>query len=66
MAAAVRTEVNGGFHRLVADRLDAADRACLLELLVVDPATRRSMLPRLTEPAPRATVTRLAGAPRRR
>ena len=59
MAAAVRTEVNGGLHRLVAGRLDAADRARLLELLVVDPVTRRSMLPRLTEPAPRATVTRL-------
>lgn len=51
LAAALRTEVNGGFHRLVAGRLDAAGRARLLELLVVDPLSRQSALPRLTRPA---------------
>jgi hypothetical protein len=30
MAGALRAQVNGGFHRLVADRLDAAERARLL------------------------------------
>lgn len=28
-------------------------------LLTVDPRTRQSLLPRLTEPAPKSTVTRL-------
>jgi hypothetical protein len=46
LAAALRTEVNGGFHRLVSGRLDAAGRARLLELLVVDPLSRQSALPR--------------------
>jgi len=59
MAATLRAEVNGGFYHLVADRLDAADRARLAALLVVDPASRRSTLPALTRPAPRATVSRL-------
>jgi hypothetical protein len=59
MAGTLRAEVNGGFHRLVAGRLDAADRARLLELLVVDPASRQSALPKLTRLAPRATVSRL-------
>jgi Domain of unknown function (DUF4158) len=59
LAAALRTEVNGGFHRLVSGRLDAAGRAGLLELLVVDLLSRQSALPRLTRPAPRATVSRL-------
>jgi hypothetical protein len=59
LAATLRTEVNGGFHRLVAGRLDAVGRARLLELLVVDPLSRQSALPRLTRPAPRATVSRL-------
>jgi hypothetical protein len=59
LAGTLRAEVNGGFHRLVAGRLDAADRARLLELLVVDPASRQSALPKLTRLAPRATVSRL-------
>jgi hypothetical protein len=59
LAAALRTEVNGGVHRLVSGRLDAAGRARLLELLVVDPLSRQSALPRLTRPVPRATVSRL-------
>ena len=58
MAATLRAEVNGGFCHLVA-RLDAADRARLAALLVVDPASRQSTLPALTRPAPRATVSRL-------
>jgi hypothetical protein len=59
LAAKIRTEVNGGFHRLVAVRLDAGKRARLLELLIVDPVSRRSRLAELTQPAPKATVTRL-------
>jgi TnpA family transposase len=59
MAGTLRAEVNGGFHRLAAGRLDAAGRARLLELLVVDPASRQSALPKLTRLAPRATVSRL-------
>jgi hypothetical protein len=58
LAAKIRTEVNGGFHRLVAVRLDAGKRAWLLELLIVDPVSRRSRLAELTQPAPKATVTR--------
>ena len=57
MAATLRAEVNGGFCHLVAG-LDAADRARLAALLVVDPASRQSTLPALTRPAPRATVSR--------
>jgi hypothetical protein len=59
MAGTLRAEVNGGFHRLAAGRLDAADRAPLLDLLVVDPTSRQSALPKLTRLAPRATVSRL-------
>jgi TnpA family transposase len=59
LAGSLRAEVNGEFHRLVAGRLDAAERARLAELLVVDRATRQSALPMLTRPAPRATVSRL-------
>lgn len=59
MAAALRAQVNGGFYRLVANRLDAAERARVLGLLVVDPLSRQSALPRLTQPAPKATVRRL-------
>lgn len=59
MAAALRAQVNGGFYRLVSDRLDAAERARILGLLVVDPRTRQSLLPRLTQAAPKATITRL-------
>lgn len=59
LAGSLRAEVNGGFHRLVAGRLDAAARGALAELLVVDRETRQSALPTLTRPAPRATVSRL-------
>lgn len=59
MAATLRAEVNGGFYRLVAGRLDPADRARLLGLLGVDPLSRHSALPLLTQAAPRATVSQL-------
>jgi hypothetical protein len=59
MAASIRAQVNGGFHRLVANRVDALGRVRLLELLIVDPLRRRSGLAELTQPAPKATVTRL-------
>ncbi len=59
MAATLRAEVNGGFYRVVAGRLDAVERARLLGLLIVDPVSRLSALPRLTQPAPKATVSRL-------
>jgi hypothetical protein len=59
LAAEIRTEVNGGFHRLVAARWDAGARARMPELLIVDPRSRRSRLAELTRPAPTATVTRL-------
>jgi hypothetical protein len=58
MAATLRAEVNGGFYRVVAEWLDAAERARLLGL-IVDPVSRLSALPRLTQPAPKATVSRL-------
>ena len=57
--AAMRSQVNGGFYRLVASRLTDTDRARLPGLLIVDPISRHSLLPRLTEAAPKATVTRL-------
>jgi TnpA family transposase len=59
LAGRLRAEVNGGFHRLVAGRLDATDRGRLAELLAVDPATRHSAWPTLTRPAGKATVSRL-------
>jgi hypothetical protein len=59
MAAVLRAQVNGEFYRLVANRLDAAERARVLGLLIVDPLSRHSALPRLTQPAPKATVRRL-------
>ncbi|MGH3410920.1 MAG: DUF4158 domain-containing protein, partial [Streptosporangiaceae bacterium] len=59
LAGRLRAEVNGGFHRLVAGRLDVTDRARLAGLLVVDPATRHSAWPALTRPAGRATVSKL-------
>ena len=54
-----RLKFFAGFHQLVAGRLDATDRARLAGLLVVDPVTGQSALPRLTRPAGRATVSRL-------
>jgi len=59
LAGRLRAEINDGFHRLVAGRLDAAARARLAGMLVVDPVTRQSTLPKLTRPAGRATVSRL-------
>jgi TnpA family transposase len=59
LAGRLRAEVNGGFHHLVAGRLDATGRARLAGLLVVDPAVRHSAWPTLTRPAGRATVSRL-------
>src|SRR5260370_14702054 len=60
LAGRLRAEINDGFHHLVAGRLDAADRARLAGLLVVDPVTRQSTLPKLTRLAGRATVSRLS------
>jgi hypothetical protein len=59
LAGALRAEVNGRFHHLVAGRLDATGRARLGSLLVVDPVTRHSAWPTLTRPAGKATVSRL-------
>ena len=43
LVAKICTEVNGGFHRLVAARLDAGARARMLELLIVDPLSWRAV-----------------------
>jgi hypothetical protein len=51
MSAAIRTEVNGGLHTMVAARPDRAARAGLDRLLLVDPATRRSDFDRIKTPA---------------
>jgi len=59
LAGRLRAEINDGFHRLVAGRLDDSARARLAGMLVVDPVTRQSALPKLTRPAGRATVSRL-------
>jgi TnpA family transposase len=56
MAAAIRTEVNGGMFTAVAARLDRLQRARLERLLWVDPATRRSEFDRLKDSAQAPTL----------
>ncbi|MEU4409175.1 Tn3 family transposase [Streptosporangium sp. NPDC023963] len=58
MAASIRTEVNTGFFQTVAGRLDAAARARLARLLVVDPVTRRSEFDRLKDVAKAASLSK--------
>ncbi|GAA3532850.1 Tn3 family transposase [Nonomuraea rosea] len=52
----IRTEVNRGFFTLVAGRVDAAARARLARLLVVDPVTRRSEYDALKDVAQAASL----------
>ncbi|MEV1005125.1 Tn3 family transposase [Nonomuraea sp. NPDC050202] len=56
MVAAIRAEVNTGFFQAVAGRLDAAGRARLARLLVVDPVSRRSEFDRLKDVAQAASL----------
>jgi TnpA family transposase len=56
MTASIRTEVNGGFHTMVAARPDRAARAGVERLLLVDPATRRSAFDRIKTPAKAPTL----------
>lgn len=56
MVASIRAEVNTGFFELVAGRLDAAARARLARLLVVDPVSRRSEFDRLKDVAKAASL----------
>ncbi len=58
MAASIRTEVNTGFFQTVAGRLDAAARARLARLLVVDPVSRRSEFDRLKDVAKAASLSK--------
>jgi Domain of unknown function (DUF4158) len=52
----IRTEVNRGFRALVAGRVDAAARARLARLLLVDPITRRSEFDGLKDVAQAASL----------
>jgi hypothetical protein len=58
MAARVRAEVNAAFHALVYDRIAGPEREGLVELLRVDPVTRRSRFDDLKRTAGAATLTR--------
>lgn len=57
----IRTEVNRGFFTLVAGRIDAAARARLGRLLVVDPITRRSAYDGLKDVAQAASLGKFKG-----
>jgi hypothetical protein len=59
MVAKIRTEVNRDVFATVARRITPARRAKLLELLVVDPSSRRSKFDRLKDPAKAATIGKL-------
>jgi len=59
MVARVRTEINGNVFAEVTARVTAAQRARLLGLLRVNPATRRSEFDRLKVPARAATIGKL-------
>ena len=56
MVAKIRAEANAGVFATVAARITLGQRARLLELLVVDPTTRRSRFDRLKDPAKAATL----------
>lgn len=56
MVAKIRAEVNREVFAAVASRITPARRARLAELLVVDPAGRRSRFDRLKDPAKAATI----------
>jgi hypothetical protein len=58
LAARVRSEINAGFHALMYDRIGPAARGWLLELLTVDPVTRRSRFDELKRTAGAATLSR--------
>ncbi len=58
LAGRVRSEVNAGFHALMYDRIGPAARGWLLELLTVDPVTRRSRFDELKRTAGAATLSR--------
>ncbi|MEU7458514.1 DUF4158 domain-containing protein [Streptosporangium roseum] len=57
----IRTEVNRGFFSLVSCRVDAAGRARLGRLLVVDPVTRRSEYDGLKDVAQAASPGKFKG-----
>lgn len=57
----IRTEVNRGFFTLVAGRVDAAARARLARLLVVDPVTRHSEYDGLKDVAQAASLGKFKG-----
>ncbi|MFD8565208.1 DUF4158 domain-containing protein, partial [Streptosporangium canum] len=57
----IRTEVNRGFFSLVSGRVDAAGRARLGRLLVVDPVTRRSEYDGLKDVAQAASLGKFKG-----
>ncbi|WP_235825812.1 DUF4158 domain-containing protein [Candidatus Frankia alpina] len=59
MAGAVRAEVNGALFAMVVARLDEPVRGRLLDLLVVDPVSRRSDFDRIKQPPGRATISKL-------
>ncbi|MGH3822718.1 MAG: DUF4158 domain-containing protein [Pseudonocardiaceae bacterium] len=56
MASAIRAEANNGFFATVAGRLDAAVRARLGRMLLVDPVSRRSEFDRLKDVAKAASL----------
>ncbi|MFF0312149.1 Tn3 family transposase [Streptosporangium sp. NPDC004379] len=57
----IRTEVNRGFFSLVSGRVDAAGRARLGRLLVVNPVTRRSEYDGLKDVAQAASLGKFKG-----
>lgn len=63
MAARIRAEINEGVFDTATSRIPADSRARLTQLLVVDPAIRRSEFDRLKDPAKAATIGKLKGPP---
>jgi hypothetical protein len=61
MTATIRTEINTGFHVLVAARLTPADEARLSRLLLVDTLTRRSEFDTLKDPAKAPSLGKFKG-----
>jgi Domain of unknown function (DUF4158) len=54
----IRARVNEGFFTVVASRIDPVFRPGLHQLMVVDPATRRSGFDKLKDPPKAATLTK--------